>query len=49
MPPIKTYVFQDITSEYYTITIKTYSFEQAMTNLVRICKHPSDYKLISEH
>lgn len=47
MPALKTYVFENDSYSNITITIKAYSYEQAMNKLISVCKNPSDFLLIS--
>ncbi len=44
MPPKKTYRFVNIHSSDISITIESYSLEQAMLTLSIIVKNPSDFK-----
>jgi hypothetical protein len=47
MPPLKKYIFEDLVNSNIEVTIKAYSFTQAYEILVRISKHPADFKCMS--
>lgn len=48
MPPIKPYHFEQINQEEIVqLTIRAYSFEEAMITLIQTVKHPADYKCIN--
>ena len=44
MLPLRTYIFQSIDNERINIEITAYSYEDAMNSLVKITKHPADFK-----
>lgn len=47
MPPLKEYIFEDLSNSMIRITINSYSFEQAYELLVETTKHPSNFKCIN--